>query len=836
MAQIPAQAASTALSTFAKSALSFVANLGASYLLSRLSAQDGPRLDNLAAAGGEYGVPMPRAYGANYRLTGIFIAQADIKETKHTVGSGAVPIIAGALSGAAEGFMIGGPIGAAVGAVVGGLLGFAAPKQHYYTYSDSFALLLCDRAGDQPIEGVSKLWANGKQIFNSAHGAGAISTTLDANGKLIKRKYGKNRYFTSLTIYGGSTSQTVDPVLSSLLAETSVYPFAAYMVVEDLQLAAFGNSVPPIEALVQIATGQSLADVAEIICAAAGIDAERNLSTSALAGMPVLGAGVTSESNCWDALRPLLPAFAVDCAEVTGQVRFYRRSQSIRATIPTDEMGAYVYGDSPPSKFTFRRSSDTDLPQATDLSFIDPDRDYLANTASARRSEGNAKSNISTSLPLVLTADQGASAATLMLWDAWLGRTALGFTLTDTWIGLAVGLAYAIPVGNEQYVPYRITRALRGANGITEVEAVSDEEVTYRASVAHTSGTLPDDESTLFADTRLILIDGPILEDAHDDYGFYVVMAGSEPYWDRGAVQVSSDGVNFEGIIDQPLGSVMGDVTGTLAAGPTSGLDDTLDTTSVLTVVLLHDSMTLSDATDAELDAFLNFAFVGKDGLGEYLQFKTATKVDTATWELTDLRRGRKGTDWAIGAHSSGEELAMLGGADGAGRFRIVMSDTDGWGANLTFRGVTLHQDEADAAVVAFTNTGEGKRPYNPVEVEGSWDGSNNLTISCTARSRMNAGGLGIDDRDEVEVDIFTGGGTTIVGSGVSVDYSAVDQTADGITPGDSITGRVRRTSDVNDGRWRDFFLAGPGATLLHMEDDSTPLHLEDGLTPFELG
>ena len=31
---------------------------------------------------------------------------------------------------------------------------------------------------------------------------------------------------------------------------------------------------------------------------------------------------------------------------------------------------------------------------------------------------------------------------------------------------------------------------------------------------------------------------------------------------------------------------------------------------------------------------------------------------------------------------------------------------------------------------VAFTNTGEGKRPYSPVNVEGSWDGSNNLTVT----------------------------------------------------------------------------------------------------------
>jgi hypothetical protein len=699
------------------------------------------------------------------------------------------------------------------------------------------ALLLCDRVGEAPIEGVTKLWANGKLIFSGSETA-ATSVTHDADGKLIKAVYPKNRFFKSLTVYGGATGQTVDPVLAAVLGETSAYPFVAYAVIEDLQLAQFGNSVPPIEALTQIATGQSLADVAELIAGAAGIDPVRNLSTSALAGIPVLGAAVTAESNCWDALKPMLPAFAVDCAEVGGQLRFYRRAQSLRATIPTTEMGAYVAGDSAPPKFTFHRSADTDLPREVNLSFVDPARDYQANTASARRVEGNARSNIVATLPLVLTADQGAGAAALMLWDAWLGRISLGSTLTDTWLGLAVGLAYAVPVGNAQHLPFRITRALRGVNGITEFDAVSDEEVSYTASIAHGSGTLPDDESTLFADTRLILIDGSILEDAHDDYGFYVIMGGSEAYWERGAIEVSADGGTiYETIIDQPLASVMGDVTGTLAAGPTTGLDDTLDTVSVLTVVLLHDGMVLADASDAELDNYVNFAFVGKDGVGEYVQWKTATKIATKTWELTDLRRGRKGTDWSIAGHAGGEEFALLGGNDGAGRFRIVMGNTSGWGAALKFRGVSLHQDDADAATVDFTNTGEGKRPYSPVAVMGSWDGSNNLTISWTARSRLNAGGLGIDDQDNFEVEITTGAGTTLTATGASnVAYSAADQTADGITPGDSITGRVRQLSDVNDGRWRDFFLAGPGATLLDLEDDTTPLHLEDGLTPFELG
>lgn len=809
MAAVPAAAASTALSTAATQAITFAVNLGASYLLSRVAAQDGPRLDNLAAAGGEYGVAMPRAYGEVVRLTGIFIAQADIKETEHTVGSTALNVGVGAVTGALEGFMLGGPVGAVIGGVVGGLLGAAIPKQHYYTYSDTFALLLCDRTGVDPIEGISKIVANSKTLFAGTEAV--VSETLDANGKLVMRKYGQNRYFKSLTVYGGSTSQGVDPVLASELAEDGAYPFSAYIVIEKLQLAQFGNSVPTLEALTKVATGQSIADTVELIAAAAGIDPERNLSSSALTGFTNLGYAVTSDTNCWDAVKPLLPGFAFDAAEVAGQVRFYRREQFMRATISLDDMGAYAGGDSAPDKFTFKRDPDLALPKETSLTFIDPDRDYTANTATSRRSEGDAKSNITISVPLVMTADQGASAAALIHWDAWLGRTQLAFALMDNWNPVP-GVAYGIPVGND-VLPYRIQRTTRGANGVTEVEAVSDEEVTYTAAITGSSGTPPaDDESTDMPDTRVVLLDTPIYSDAHDDYGYYVAVGAGASYWDRGRVDTSGNGgVNWLTILDTTLSAVIGDVTGTLAAGTTDGLDDTLDTDTVLTVVLLHDAMELASTTDADLDAWANFAFVGKDGLGEYLQFKTATKVAARTWELTDLRRGRKGTDWAIATHTSGEEFVLIGGN---GVFRAVYSDTAKWGVDYLFRGVTLHQDEVDADVLHFANTGEGKRPYSPVNVLGSWDGSNNLTISWTPRSRLNAGGLGVDDLDNYEVEITSGAGRTITATGThSAAYSAANQTTDGITPGDSISGRVRELSAVNNGRWRNFTLVGPNAS-----------------------
>lgn len=819
MAATPATAAAAGAATTSLTTqlVSFVASVGLSYMVGRLGAQDGPRVDNLTASQGEYGVGMPRIFGSNVRLAGIFIAQADIHEVKHTIGSTELNVGIGALTGAAEGFSIGSTIpgvgsllGAGIGAVVGGLFGAALPKQHYYTYEDTFALMLADRSGDDPIVGISKAWAQGQVIFSGAEPV--LASTYDTDGRLVMRKYGKNRWFESLTIYTGSTSQGLDPILAVAVNETSAYPFTAHAVFEKLQLAQWGNSVPPIEFLINVSSGQTLAAVAERIISPAGIDSLRSISTTAVTSKTVRGYAVTNDSSCWDALKPLLPAFGVDLAEVSGQLRFLKRGTGLRATLPIDDMGASADGNSAPELFTFTRASDLSIPRETSLTFVDPAFDFQENTASSTRSAGNAKSNISVTLPLVMTASEAASAAALMHWDACLGRTALSFSVTDKWISLEPGLTYAIPYEGT-YIPYRVTRRARGANGVIEVESVSDEAVTYTASVAGADGTPGDEDSTDFAMTRLVVIDMSILNDAHDDFGFYVVMAGSQAYWDRATIQMSSDGVTYTTLLDSDSSGIIGDVTGgALPAGSTTGLDDTLDITSVLTVELLHDGMELASATDAELDAWANFAFVGKNGQGEYIQFKTATKIAPKIWQLTNLRRGRRGSDWALGLHMTGEEFALLGTE---AVFRIIYSDSAKWGVPMTLKGVSLHEDVSDAATVAFTNTGEGKRPYSPVDVEGTWDGGYNLSATFTRRSRFDTGIIGTDSPESYEVDIIGPDNHTVIRTlsvtSEAFTYTAAEAAADGLLAGGICKGTIYQINpDRGRGHGRFFTLIGP--------------------------
>ena len=808
----------------------FIVQLGVSYLLSRVSAQDGPRLEELSGGDGDYGAALPRIYGEAIRYQLPMLAPGEIVETEHEVED--YSEVVGAISGASAGFMIGGPIGAAVGAVAGFIFGSATPNQKYYTYSSTFALLIADRSNDAPIHGMTKLIANGRTVFDAAEQAPQVEV-FDDDGQLVYREYGQNKYFSRMRIYGGGYEQGVDDILDAAVGDQPAYRGRAYVVLDTFQLENFGNAIPsPFDGIVQPKPGETLTAIVTAICAQAKIDTTRDLSTAALPYQPVRGYAITSSSTCWDAMKPFFPVYRSDAAEIGGQVRFFSRDQGVRASIPADDMGAHEYGSEAGDRITFTREFDVALPQETSVTFLDPERDYQPNTASSRRSEGDASSNIALNLAIALLPDEGATAAATAHWDAWLGRTQAEFAVTDQWISLEPGRVYALPVAGQR-LPYRVGRRTRGANGIIETEALSDENVAYTGTVTGAPAPLAPSESTLLPDTVVVPMDMPMQSDTHDDFGFYVAMGASAPGWQRGRVEVSGDGVNYATLLDYTESAVMGTVDGVLPAGPTTGLDDTLDTETVLTVELLHSGMSLQGTTETLLDAYENFAFVGADGVGEYLQFMTATQIGPTTWDLTDLRRGRRGTDHAIGTHGAGEQFVLLGEG---GIYRVPAVDASGWGDSLVLRGVTLHQDAAGADTVTFTNTGEGKRPFPPVELVGAFNGGGDLDLSWTDRSRFF--GTDADTPVSFEIDFVRGASVvrTETVTTTSFSYTAADQASDGFTTGDAITVRLYRVNDdYGRSRVRVAAFLGAGAAWT-LEDDATPFLMEDGITPIGLG
>lgn len=169
--------------------------------------QQGPRLGDLKVQSSTYGNPIPIVYGA-MRIAGNVIWSMDIVETSHTTTSGG-------------------------GGGKGGGGGGGSVTQTSYTYSQSFAIAICE--GE--IAGIRKIWANGKLIYN-------LSDTAD-----IATIVASNKSASGIHIYTGSETQTADSLIQANIgaADTPAYRGTAYVVFENLQLADFGNRMPNLE-------------------------------------------------------------------------------------------------------------------------------------------------------------------------------------------------------------------------------------------------------------------------------------------------------------------------------------------------------------------------------------------------------------------------------------------------------------------------------------------------------------------------------------------------------------------------------------------------------------
>ncbi len=195
---------------------------------------------------------------------------------------------------------------------------------------------------------------------------------------------------------------------------------------------------------------------------------------------------------------------------------------------------------------------------------------------------------------------------------------------------------------------------------------------------------------------------------------------------------------------------------------------------------------------------------LGIHGRWEIIQYKTATLISENVYTLSGLLRGRRGTEWAMSTHQAGDIFVMLNTTT----INRSNPGTAEIGLSRIYKAVTTRDSLSNTASTSFTNSAVGLKPFSPVHLTGSRDGSNNLTINWVRRSR-----IGAEWRDYVDIQIgestlnfdveiwdntYTTLLRTIGGvSAVTTIYTAAEQTADGLTPGDPVYVRIFQVSSV---------------------------------------
>ncbi|MBK5265124.1 MAG: hypothetical protein JJE34_07820, partial [Alphaproteobacteria bacterium] len=176
------------------------------------------------------------------------------------------------------------------------------------------------------------------------------------------------------------------------------------------------------------------------------------------------------------------------------------------------------------------------------------------------------------------------------------------------------------------------------------------------------------------------------------------------------------------GIGQTGLPTIMGSSLSALATGSAVSFDDV----AMLDVELLADDMVLAGVSDDALLRGANLCLVGE----ELLQFGQVQQTGARQYRLSRLLRGRRGTEWAMDGHASGEKFLLIE----IDSRQAVPDQYVRMGDALAMLAIGVGDVEPAAANI--TVAGNALRPPSPVHLQTALDGAGDRSVTWVRRSR----------------------------------------------------------------------------------------------------
>ena len=154
------------------------------------------------------------------------------------------------------------------------------------------------------------------------------------------------------------------------------------------------------------------------------------------------------------------------------------------------------------------------------------------------------------------------------------------------------------------------------------------------------------------------------------------------------------------------------------------GSADLIDRVNVVEVQMVHPALILSDADNDALLAGGNLAMIGN----EAVQFGRASPLGSGRWRLSELWRGRRGTEWAVATHPIDAPFLLV---EAPSLARLSISAAV---ANAKVMAVGVG-DATGAVANGPAEIGASVRPLSPVAMIAR-PSSGDLVIGWTRRSR----------------------------------------------------------------------------------------------------
>lgn len=736
---------------------------------------EGPRINDLGVQISTYGSPIPRVYGA-CAVSGnvLWVENNALRETV-TVSEQKVG---------------------------GGKGGKKKQKQKVrsYTYSATFAVALC-WCPDRQVEAIGRIWIG-------------TDLVVDANGA-------KSQFCPTITVYQGWDWQNPDPRMQATLGvDIPAWRGLCYLVIEDLPLARYGNSLAGAQVRAEIlnsfvqdgggqGTGIRLDKLIEREVRLSGAIGFGDLDFTGCTDL-VPGYRVASVGTIRSALEPLRLAYPFDVVQSGYQLRFVRRgAASPVVTITPDDLDARGPTDEPGVGLTAIRETAVALPRSVTVQHLDYDREYNPGQQYVSRLRVTTACDQVVELPIVMTAGEALQKAETLLYATWLeDRYELRFILGPDFLALEpADLVELVSDFGTQIV--RLTAVDYLSDGRLEIQARYHRTTVY-GPVSTTPGSAQTNGPVTvqpIGRTVYQLLDVPFLTSAQDSESLLVAMCGELPGWQGGGVIQSTDGgTTWATVYDGgPPGPAMGTCSTAL-----SGADSRQrDKAGQLTVDLVNGA--LYSVSEAELDAGLNLFAYGVHGRWEILSARWCTLISGATYLLEDLIRGRYGTEEAAGQHQVGDWLVQLDPTVN-GLFYLPVTAL---GPTWLYRGITVGRDISTDSDLALSYGAVNLRPLSPVYLTGHRDASNDWQLRWVRRTRFGGewrdfvdASLG-ETTERYRITVYADGTYVtrkrdIFTTTPSAGYSATDQTTD--------FGSAQSTLYLDVCQWSDE--VGPGFAL----------------------
>ena len=720
----------------------------------------GPRIDDYRLQTASEGSGVNFCMGPENRVSGTLIWAGPLEETKRTED------------------------------VDGGKGGGGGGSITTFKYFESVAIGVCDGVRAAGIGGIKKIWADSKVLYDVTE----TPETVDAR-------------YTSISLYVGSDTQTADSVISAaeVAANTPGFRHTAYVVVEQLALADFGNRLPNFTFLVSEPEDEvggepgstSVAQAISLLMARTRItvnDYDVTKVNGCLKGYNVVGPQETAK-----VLEPLMIAHDLVVQESEGKLHFITRGfQAAATTVVPGDLAAHNEGEGFPDEFIIEEAADASLPMEVIINYIDVENDYQTGTQRERRAGTLIQTDhtVTISLPLTMDAVQAKQLAFRRLWGAWAERRQVFLTLPLSYIYLEEEDRISVTYSSETY-NLRIIRITRGVSGVLEIVAHVEELTTRLTPIVVDIPGGPGQPPLPYTPpptTFQIKDIAPLQDDHVNQPGFYWSAAPTtrgKP-WQGSSLHRSFDDVDYTAINFLSQAGSIGETSGGTLFG--AGIDPyTWDRKSSLEVTLKDG--TLESRSEIDVLNGVNHMLIGSEVVG----FKTATLVSDGVYTLSTFIRGRRGTEQEINTHwGKGEDVMLLK----SGLLNFVPIQFSAIGALRRYKGVPVGGTVASFTAQTFTPDAKTLEPWPPSHLAGTRDGSDNLTLTWVRRIRMpwrHFGTLSVpilQQHSGYEVDIYdaiesTGSllRTKTIASATTqtVTYTAAEQTTDGMTPGDPV-------------------------------------------------